>query len=74
MAEPIFAMTVLPEPAVAVMVTLLHVPSTTLEAVGTTGPEENAPWLAKKVPAKLDWAAVGVSVPVVRLRPQITMV
>src|SRR5690242_17040708 len=56
------------------MVTSCHEPRIRLVVVGATAPEENAPWSATNVPARADWAAVGVRVPVVRLRPQTTNV
>src|SRR5690242_5017112 len=68
-------MMVLPEPAADVIVTLLHLPSTTLAALlAAMEPELNVPALAMKVPLSEERAACGVAATVMRFLPQITMV
>ena len=46
------ARTVMSSPTALVILTLDQLPSTTLESVGATGPDENAPWLWMKVPLR----------------------
>jgi len=74
LAEPIFASTVLPEPAEDVIVTFVHLPSTTVELLAGMDPEVKDPALAMNVPPSEEFAALGVAATFMRFLPQITMV